>query len=97
MFFHPPPRRLGKAVKNGWTAVMMKSAMRLVAAAQRTAHEIGAGAVAVEVDVRERASVERALPPPYPSNLLLFGNPLGGRRPASARQNEASQMVLSLR
>jgi meso-butanediol dehydrogenase/(S,S)-butanediol dehydrogenase/diacetyl reductase len=29
-------------------------------AGRRTAHEIGAGSVAVEVDVRERASVERA-------------------------------------
>lgn len=29
-------------------------------AAKRTAHEIGAGSVAVEVDVRERASVQRA-------------------------------------
>jgi meso-butanediol dehydrogenase/(S,S)-butanediol dehydrogenase/diacetyl reductase len=31
-----------------------------VAAGLRTAHEIGGGSVAVEVDVRERASVERA-------------------------------------
>ena len=31
-----------------------------VEAARRAAQEIGAGAVAVEVDVRERASVERA-------------------------------------
>ena len=31
-----------------------------VEAGRRTAHEIGGGSIAVEVDVRERASVERA-------------------------------------
>ena len=59
-----------------------------VEAARRTADEIGGGAVAVEVDVRERASVERA----FGESLERLGgceilSPTPASRPCSTRSS----------